>query len=78
MTQPHISIKLFATLRTYTPEQSDSFPVRPGTMIRDLIEQLGVPEEEVKLIFVDGIKGELTSPLKGGERVGIFPPVGGG
>ncbi|MFC1829492.1 MoaD/ThiS family protein [Thermodesulfobacteriota bacterium] len=76
--QSNITIKLFATLKRYTPKQSDSFPVQPGMTIRELIEQLGAPEAEVKLIFIDGVKGEMTSSLKGGERVGIFPPVGGG
>ena len=76
--QTSISIKLFASLNSYTPDASDNYPVRPGTTIRDLMEQLGVPEAEVRLIFIDGVKGNLSSVLHGGERVGIFPPVGGG
>jgi sulfur-carrier protein len=76
--QAYISIRLFATLNRYTPDTADSYPVRPGTTVRDLIDQLGVPETEVKLIFVNGVKGDLASALNGGERVGIFPPVGGG
>jgi molybdopterin converting factor small subunit len=76
--QTFISVKLFATLSNYTPASADKHPVEPGTTIRVLMEQLGVPEDEVKLIFINGIKGNLTSSLTGGERVGIFPPVGGG
>lgn len=76
MTTP-ITIKLFATLSQYTPAD-ETYPVEPGTAIRDLLRQLGVPEDEVKLIFVNGRKGDLTTTLQGGERVGIFPPVGGG
>ena len=76
--QTHISIKLFATLSKHTPASADNYPVAPGTEIRILLEQLGVPENDVKLIFIDGRKGDLTSKLQGGERVGIFPPVGGG
>jgi molybdopterin synthase sulfur carrier subunit len=76
--QLYISIRLFATLNRYTPDTPDNYPVRPGTTVRDLMEQLGVPGTEVKLIFVDGVKGHLESALHGGERVGIFPPVGGG
>ena len=74
----YISIRLFATLNRYTPDTADSYPVRPGTTVRDLIDQLGVPLTEVKLIFIDGVKGDIASALNGGERVGIFPPVGGG
>ncbi|MGA8180979.1 MAG: MoaD/ThiS family protein [Desulfobacterales bacterium] len=76
--QTYISIRLFATLNGYTPDTPDKYPVRPGTTVCDLMEQLGVPVTEVKLIFVDGVKGDLASTLNGGERVGIFPPVGGG
>ncbi|MGA7145090.1 MAG: MoaD/ThiS family protein [Desulfobacterales bacterium] len=76
--QAYISIKLFASLNRYTPDTADNYPVRAGTTVRDLIDQLGVPVTEVKLIFVNGVKGDLASALNGGERVGIFPPVGGG
>ena len=46
--------------------------------IRDLLEQLELPPEKARLIFINGIKADLTAILQGGERVGIFPPVGGG
>jgi len=72
----HITIKLFATLNKYTPA-TETYPVKPGTMLSDLLQQLGVPVDEVKLIFINGKKGDLTSTLQGGERVGVFPPVGG-
>ena len=73
-----ITIKLFATLSQYTPSSSSNYPIEPGITIRNLLQRLGVPENEIKLIFIDGVKGNLTSRLQGGERVGIFPPVGGG
>ena len=76
--QTYISIRLFAMLDTYTPDTPDKYPILQGTTVRELIEQLGVPASEVKLIFVDGVQGDLASALNGGERVGIFPAVGGG
>ena len=74
----HITIKLFASLKKFTPISSDSYPVKPGITVKQLLEALSVPEDEVKLIFVDGVKHDLKFNLKGGERVGIFPAVGGG
>ena len=74
----HIQIKLFATLQSFTPELSETYPISPGITIGSLLEQLKIPPEKAKLIFIDGIKANLTSTLNGGERVGIFPPVGGG
>ena len=74
----HITINLFATLKKFTPVSSDSYPVKPGMSVKTLLEELCVPEDEVKLVFVDGVKHDLATVLKGGERVGIFPAVGGG
>ena len=78
MTQTYISIKLFATLSRYTPASADKYPVLTGTTVRNLLKELGVPENDAKLIFINGIKRDLPFSLHGGERVGIFPPVGGG
>lgn len=73
-----INIKLFASLNRFTPASSDRYAIASGTTVRNLLQQLGVPENEAKLIFINGTKGSLASTLEGGERVGIFPPVGGG
>ena len=73
-----IQIKLFASLGRYMPNNSDSFPIDPGITVRDLALHLGIPLETAKLIFINGQKGDLSAMLSGGERVAIFPPVGGG
>ena len=74
----HIQIKLFATLHRFMPPNANSYPVDSGISVRDLLEQLKIPEEKARLVFIDGAKADLTTTLNGGERVGIFPPVGGG
>ena len=74
----HIHIKLFATLQRFNPSSADNFAIDPGITVRKLLEKLDIPEEKAKLIFIDGVKASLSSTLSGGERVGIFPPVGGG
>jgi molybdopterin converting factor small subunit len=76
--ESHITVKLFATLTPLTPENSDAYPVAEGTTVHDVIRQLSVPEEDAKLIFINGRKAEFDTPLKSGDRLGIFPPVGGG
>ena len=73
-----IDIRLFATLQQFSPGNSDAFPIAPGTTVRDVLTQIGVPVEKAKLIFVNARKKDLDAVLNGGERVGIFPPVGGG
>jgi molybdopterin synthase sulfur carrier subunit len=73
-----ITIKLFASLNRFRPAASESYPIEPGITVKKLLEELCVPKDEVKIIFIDGVKHDLGSILKGGERVGIFPAVGGG
>lgn len=73
-----IQIKLFASLGRYLPNNSDRFPIDPGITVRDLAISLGIPIESAKLIFINGQKCDLSAMLSGGERVAIFPPVGGG
>lgn len=75
---PRIQLKLYATLRKYMPAEGDTYPISSGMTVHDLLNQIELPAEKAKLIFIDGTKAELSSRLEGGERVGIFPPVGGG
>ncbi len=74
----HIQIKLFASLQPFMPPSGEKYRINPGISVHNLLEQLNIPQEKAKLIFIDGIKANLSSTLDGGERVGIFPPVGGG
>ena len=73
-----IQLKLFATLQEFTPPSADNYSINQGISISYLLEQIKMPREKAKLIFINGVKAELTATLEGGERVGIFPPVGGG
>lgn len=79
-----MALKVFvaATLRKYLPGYDagvgHDLEVAPGAMVRDVARLLGIPEEEVKLIMVNGIGSGWETILRGDERVALFPPVGGG
>jgi len=75
---PHIKLKLYATLQVFMPANGEAYPISPGMTVQDILTQLNLPVEKAHLIFIDGIQADLSSTLAGGERVGIFPPVGGG
>jgi molybdopterin converting factor small subunit len=75
---PRIQLKLYANLRMFMPAEGETYPIIPGMTVQELLSRLNLPTEKAKLIFIDGTKAELSSRLEGGERVGIFPPVGGG
>jgi len=73
-----IDLRLFATLQKYTPAGAEQYTIEPGMRLADLIGRLGIPLLQSKLIFVNGRKRDLDTILEGGERVAIFPPIGGG
>jgi sulfur carrier protein ThiS len=75
---PCITLKLYANLQMFMPAGGEEYPISAGMTVQDLLAQLNLPAEKAKLVFIDGMKAELSSRLEGGERVGIFPPVGGG
>ncbi len=77
-----VHVKLFATLRRYRPDLGlgEALPVElpDGATVGDLVRELGLPEEEVRIVFVNGLFRDLDHVLADGDEVGIFPPVGGG
>jgi len=74
-----VEVRVFATLRKYLNEQGIlQLRVEEGTTIRDLIKQLQLPEKEITIIMVNGVRGELDQILESGDRAAFFPPIGGG
>jgi molybdopterin converting factor small subunit len=78
-----IEVRLYATLRRYRPELKMGEPlflnIDEGTTVKQILKkQLSIPTEVVKTVFVNGIYRDLEHVLADGDRVGIFPPVGGG
>lgn len=77
-----VKVKVFADLRQYIPElglgESLAVKVESGVTIRQLFEQLEIPESEIKLAFVNGISREFEDILSDGDEVSFFSPVGGG
>lgn len=77
-----VHTKLFATLRRYQPglKIGEALPVDlpDGATVERLIRHLGLPADEVKMVFVNAIVRSGDHLLSNGDEVGIFPPVGGG
>ncbi len=75
-------VRLFATLRRHYPHLGigEAMPVElpDGATVGQLIEHLRLPADEVKVIFVNGIVRREEHVLSDGDKVGVFPPVGGG
>ncbi|RLC63422.1 MAG: MoaD/ThiS family protein [Chloroflexi bacterium] len=77
-----VYVRLFATLCRHFPnlKLGEAMPVElpEGATVGQLVEHLGLPADEVKVVFVNGIVRGVEGPLAAGDEVGIFPPVGGG
>ena len=77
-----VYVKLFATLRRYVENAVYGVPfevdLAEEATIADLIQQLNLPAEEVKVAFVNARARSEDWRLEPGDEVGIFPPVGGG
>ena len=76
--QKTIQFKLFASLKKFSPPDSDKFSILPDETVEGVLKSLSIPINEVKLVFINGIRREINTVLQNGDRVGIFPPVGGG
>ena len=77
-----IEVNLYATLKRYMENGTGSKPAvidfEDGTCVTDVIQKLKIPADSVKLIFINGVHAKVDTTLKDGDRLGLFPPVGGG
>ena len=72
-----IAVRCFAPLAKYAPADGRARLAAPGTA-GELVRALGIPAGEVAVIFVNGEQAAEASALRDGDRVDLFPVVGGG
>ena len=77
-----LKIPLSSTLRRHHPGYDPSTGIdldldKPVT-VAQLCKLLNIPSDHIKVVMVDGRSQSMDFVLKGHERVGLFPPVGGG
>ncbi|MCF8145093.1 MAG: MoaD/ThiS family protein [Deltaproteobacteria bacterium] len=77
-----IKVFLSSTVRQYIPGYDPSEGVLISldrkTTIFELCKRMHIPQDKIKIIMVNGRNASFDYELEGGERVGLFPPVGGG
>ncbi|MFO7737602.1 MAG: MoaD/ThiS family protein [Desulfatiglandaceae bacterium] len=77
-----LRVFLSSTLRAYVPDydplEGVELAIEGKMSIAALCRQIKVPVDRIKLIMVNGKRQPFDYALKGGERVALFPPVGGG
>ena len=77
-----LEIRMFATLSGYNDhagiDEKQCIDLKEGSTVENLIEIIGIPIDDIKLIFVNGRHANIYKILAENDRVGLFPPVGGG
>jgi len=73
-----VTVKLHASLRPYARSDSNAglFPLETTekATVREVIRELGIPPEKVKMILLNGRGANVDSVLNDGDRVALFPP----
>jgi molybdopterin synthase sulfur carrier subunit len=72
-----VTIKLFATFRNnrFKIEERE---LPEGTDCRKVVLDLGLTEEEIGIILINGRHGNLDQKLASNDILSLFPLVGGG
>ena len=82
-----IELKMFMKFKRYLPEGALDGKARmnlsDGATFEDLLNTIGMPIEEDKIIVINGIshkQGNAVNAqiLNEGDTVAIFPPIAGG
>lgn len=77
-----VEVRLYATLRQYAPADAVSgvfsVDVPSCSNVNDLLNIIHIDLSEVHILMVNGIGVTVEHILSEHDRVGLFPPVGGG
>ena len=75
-----IELRLFAHLPEHARSRSRRVELdyRPGITVADVMEAEELAREDVRIILLNGVHAGLDSVLADGDRLALFPAVGGG
>ena len=77
-----IELRVFGDLRKYMEGvaigESQALRFNEGSTVKDILNRLGIPETEAKIILVNGRAKEVNDKLNDGDRLAFFPAVAGG
>ena len=80
--QMALKVFLSSTLRQYipgyNPSEGTQLSVNRKTTVSGLCKLMNIPMTKIKIVMVNGKSEAFDYELQGDERVGLFPPVGGG
>ncbi len=74
----NIDLKLFADLRKFRPAGSGPVSIDSPMEIGRLLDRLNIPREKAAIIMLNNKHASLEDTVSPGDRLAIFPPLGGG
>ena len=72
-----VTIRLFANFRIGRFKQ-ETREYDSAATVRHIVGELGIPDTEVGIIFINGRNGVMDQALAEGDTLSLFPLVGGG
>ena len=72
-----IEVRFFATLRDGRGKVTEVAAEEAATA-GELLRRFDIPAEEVSILLINGFHSKPEDPVKDGDVVSLFPPVGGG
>ena len=72
-----IEVRVFATLR-HGREKVTMLPAEGFSIAADVLRHMDIPAEDVSILLINGFHSKPENPIKDGDVLAFFPPVGGG
>ena len=72
-----IEVRVFATLRQGRDKITMMEP-EGISCAGDVLQRLDIPAGEVSILLINGFHKKPEDPVKDGDILALFPPVGGG
>ena len=71
-----VTVLLGGPLRNEAGEKRQQFEVelQPDARVEDLLPRLGLSQDRIKMIMVNGRGATLDTAISEGDRVALFPP----
>ncbi len=86
MSMATATLKLFSQLSDYLPPGADQnqalIEIGPSTTVDGVITALALPAGKCHLVLLNGVfippSERIATPIRPGDALAIWPPVGGG
>ena len=72
-----VEVKLFATFREGRFNERE-LELPEESSLSDLLKYLTIPEQDAKVIIVNGLAMSVEHKLSNHDVIAIFPPIAGG